>query len=78
MQKIADLREKAILDEKAIYARGIEVGEKKGREEGIKEGREEGIAEGIKQIAKNMLEEGVDIKTIVKLTGLTETEILGK
>ena len=40
MQRIADLRLKAIMDEKAIYAKGLEDGEKK-REEELKERIEE-------------------------------------
>ena len=56
-----------------------ESGREEGREEGLKEGREEGRAEGVKQtsfdIAKRMLEKGIDIETISELTGLTEKEI---
>ena len=63
MQRIAELREKAILDEKAIYARGLEVGEEKGREERNIE------------IAKELLKEGLSIEKICKITGLTEEEI---
>ena len=37
MQRIADLREKAILDEKAIYAKGIDDGMKRGIEQGIEQ-----------------------------------------
>ena len=40
MQRIADLRLKAIMDEKAIYAKGLEDGERK-REEELKERMEE-------------------------------------
>ncbi len=40
MQRIADLRLKAIMDEKAIYAKGLEDGERK-REEELKERIEE-------------------------------------
>ena len=97
MQRIADLREKAIRDEKAIYGRGIEIGEeqglKKGREQGIKEGKEQGIKEGKeqgikegrkqeakrqkKETARKMLEMGMDIETIIKVTGLSkEDEIM--
>ena len=63
------------------YARetGREEGHKVGKEEGLKVGREEGRAEGAKQnscdIAKRMLEKGIDIETISELTGLTEKEI---
>ena len=63
------------------YARetGREEGHKVGKEEGLKVGRAEGRAEGAKQksfdIAKRMLEKGIDIETISELTGLTEKEI---
>ena len=86
LQRIADLREKAIRDEKAIYGRGIEIGEeqglKKGREQGIKEGKEQGIKEGKRQearkqkeeTARKMLEMGMDIETVTKVTGLNEED----
>ena len=58
---------------------GKEEGLKEGREEGHKEGKEEGRKEGAKQksfdIAKRMLEKGIDIEIISELTGLTEKEI---
>ena len=63
------------------YARetGREEGHKVGKEEGLKVGREEGRAEGAKQnsfdIAKRMLEKGIDIETISELTGLTAEEV---
>ena len=63
MRKIAELRQKAIMDEKAIYRRGKEVG------------TEEGFAKSKNQIAKKMKEEGLDSKIIVKVTGLTKEEV---
>ena len=58
---------------------GLEEGHKKGHKEGKEEGLKEGRAEGAKQtsfdIAKRMLEKGIDIETISELTGLTEKEI---
>ena len=63
------------------YARetGREEGRAEGREEGRKEGHAEGREEGAKQnsfdIAKRMLEKGIDIETISELTFLTEKEI---
>ena len=59
MQILADLRLKAIMDEKAV------------RRLGYKEGKEEGK----KEIAKKMKEKGTDIKYIKEITGLTEEEI---
>lgn len=83
MQRIADLRQKAIMDEKAIYEKGLEVGIEKGMKEGIQRGIEKGIEKGIMEgsqkekieIAKKMLELKIDIETIAKATGLTEQEI---
>ena len=54
---------------------GLKEGHKEGKEEGIKEGREEGAKQNSCDIAKRMLEKGIDIETISELTGLTENEI---
>ena len=58
---------------------GREEGHKEGKEEGLKEGRAEGRAEGARQnsfdIAKRMLENGIDIETISVLTGLTAEDV---
>ena len=58
-KELARLREKAIRDEAAAMAGAI------------RRGREEGKAE----IAKKMLEENIEIETIIKLTGLTKEKI---
>ena len=67
------------------YARetGREEGHKVGKEEGLKEGKEEGIKEGREEgakqksfdIAKRMLEKGIETETISELTGLTAEEV---
>ena len=67
------------------YARetGREEGHKVGKEEGLKEGREEGHKEGREEgakqksfdIAKRMLEKGIETETISELTGLTAEEV---
>lgn len=79
MQRIAELREKAIMDEKAIYARGVDVGKeegiKQGTEQGIKQGKEQGQKDKQIEIAKKMLEEKIDIETIIKVTGLSKEEL---
>ena len=54
---------------------GKEEGRKEGKEEGIREGREEGAKQNSCDIAKRMLEKGIDVETISELTGLTEKEI---
>ena len=58
MQRLADLREKAIMDEKAIYEAGID--------KGIKQGIEQRDTE----IVKNMLSANMPIEQISKLTGI--------
>ena len=67
MQRIADLRQKAIMDEKAIYEKVLEVGIEKGIMEGSQKEKIE--------IAKKMLELKIDKETIAEATGLTEQEI---
>ena len=54
---------------------GHKKGHKEGKEEGLKEGRAEGVKQNSFDIAKRMLEKGIDIETISELTGLTEKEI---
>ena len=67
MQRIIELREKAIRDEHAIYAKGVD--------DGIEEGKAKGAREKQIEIAKSMLKENMDIEMIIKITGLTYQEI---
>ena len=67
MQRIIELREKAIRDEHAIYAKGVD--------DGIEEGKAKGAREKQIEIAKSMLKENMDIEMIIKITGLTKQEI---
>ena len=67
MQRIVELRQKAIMDEKA--------GKEYARNQGIEEGKTQGIEVGKMQVAKRMKEKGFDINTIKDLTGLTKKEI---
>ena len=66
-QRIAELREKHILDTQDIYETGIE----RGRIEGEKMGKKE---EKI-NITKKLLDRNVTIEKIVEITGLTKEEI---
>ena len=91
MQRIAELREKAIMDEKAIYDKGLDVGEKiglekgeklglqKGEKIGLEKGEKIGLEKGEKkqklEIAKKLLKENIAINIICKATELTEEEI---
>ena len=67
MQRIADLREKAILDEKAIYAKGLD--------DGIKEGLEKGKQKEKLEIAKKLKKEGMNTELIAEITGLKIEDI---
>lgn len=63
MQKLAELREKAIRDEKSCYNTGLH--------DGIKQGQ----LDARKEIAKEMLKEKIKLEIIAKTTGLTIEEI---
>ena len=83
MERLAELRQKAIMDEKALYKTGIregkELGEKIGREAGEKIGREVGEKIGEQknkiEVIKRMLNENFDKNTIKKITNATDEEI---
>ena len=78
-QYLAHLREKYIFERQGIEEAGFDKGMAKGKAEGLAEGLAEGIKQGKKQsleaIAKRMKENNIDIKTIIKCTGLTKEEI---
>lgn len=67
MQKIAEWREKAILEEKAMYRYAMT--------QGRNEGRNEGISQTKLEIAKKLLSQNVELEVIEKSTGLTKEEI---
>ena len=52
-----------------------EEGLKEGYQQGIERGLEKGIEKGIEQTVINMLNEGMDISLISKVTGMTEEDI---
>ena len=70
-QRLTELREKYIMDQKAIHDHGYD----KGLEEGMKQGIETGSKKEKLEIAKKMKIEKIDLKTIEKVTGLTKEEI---
>jgi len=77
---LAEAREKALKDINSIRGEAMREGKregiKEGKREGIREGIKKGIKEGKREIAKKMLMEGLDLKLIIKITGLTESEVL--
>ena len=60
LRRVAELREKAIRDEK----------------NGLRHAKEEGKIEGKIEIAKRMIEKDIDIDTICEVTGLIKEEVL--
>ena len=66
-ERIAELRQKYIMDTKSQLRTAEEKGLKKGLEEGIKSGK--------KEIAKKMLQKNIALETIIEITGVTEEEI---
>ncbi|WP_288510919.1 transposase [uncultured Prevotellamassilia sp.] len=67
---------KILRDNYATFKFAIKEGHDKGRAEGRIEGRAEGQTKEKKQIAQNMLKEGMAVSLICKMTGLDEQEIL--
>ena len=63
MQRIIELREKAIRYEHAIYAKGVD------------DGLEKGAREKQIEIAKKLLKAKVEMEVIIETTGLTKEEI---
>ena len=72
---LAELRQKYIMDQKAIEDAGYDKGLKDGMEQGIKEGIEQGIQQEKIAIAKNMKKQNIDIKVISDITGLSIKKI---
>ena len=75
LQRLADLREKAIMDEKAIYQAGLNNGEEKGKKLGRAEGEKIGREKTMKEVAKKLLKQNIEIENIAEITGLTIEEI---
>ena len=76
---LAELREKYIMDQKAIegagYDKGLAAGVEIGRKQGMSQGFQQGLQQGIQQIAKKLLSQKIDLETISKVTGLTIEEL---
>lgn len=58
-----------------IEANSLKNAEAKGMAEGIEQGRAEGRVEGKLEIARNLLNEGMAIEMVVRITGLEEDEV---
>ncbi|ECB2072409.1 ISNCY family transposase, partial [Salmonella enterica subsp. enterica serovar Benin] len=51
--------------------KGLQLGEQRG----IEKGRNEGKQEGKLEVARTMLQNGIDRNTFMKMTGLTEDDL---
>ena len=57
----------------------IDTAKREGKEEGLAEGMEKGIEKGMNQrsleIARKMLAKGMDVATVMEITGLSERQL---
>ncbi len=70
-RRLAELREKYIMDQKATEAAGYDKGMERGMERGIEQGEKNKTIE----LAKKMKSQGLDNETIQKITDLSIEEI---
>ena len=75
VRRLAELREKAILDEREAEYTGYSKGMEDGVQEGIKQGIEQGTTQAKKEMASKMKQKGAKVEEIVEITGLTKEEI---
>jgi predicted transposase/invertase (TIGR01784 family) len=58
----------------------IDTAKREGKEEGLAEGMEKGIEKGMNQrsleIVRKMLAKGMDVATVMEITGLAESQLL--
>lgn len=78
-QRLAELRQKYIMDQNAIREAGYDDGYEEGVADGMNTGYNNGIKQGTKQtnldIAKKLKNKNMDINLISEVTGLTKEEI---
>ncbi|RGY89344.1 hypothetical protein [uncultured Parabacteroides sp.] len=66
--------ELSLSTERDLYA-CMETKYEEGMEKGMEKGKFEGIKEGIREVALRLKQLGMDMQSIMKATGLTESEI---
>ena len=63
-------------DELMTLAQQLEqIGLKKGLEQGLEQGRQLGEREASLNIARNLLKNGMDVPSVMKVTGLSEEDL---
>ena len=79
MERLAFLREKAIMDEKAIRAagfdRGYEEGKEKGEKKGEKKGEEKGKKNTLENMVKSMILNNIEDEKIKKIAKIDDKEL---
>ena len=75
VRRMAELRQKALMDEREAEYTGYINGLEDGIKQGMKQGLEQVIGQGYREIAKKMKGKGKDINEIIELTGLSKEEI---
>ena len=75
VRRMAELRQKALMDEREAEYTGYSNGLEDGIKQGMKQGLEQGIGQGYREIAKKMKGKGKDINEKIELTGLSKEEI---
>ena len=75
LRRLAELKEKAIMDEKAIYKAGRLRGEKEGIQEGLQKGITQGQLEKSIEIIKNLHSMNLTISQIAQAVDMSEQEV---
>ena len=75
MQRLAEYRESAIIEENEARNTALHKGIAQGREEGLKEGLEQGEKKKQYEIAKKLKNKGIAIEEIMEITDLPKEEV---
>ena len=75
--RVYEMREMALMDERARIRYAVDEGLKQGREQGREQGLAEGLNKAKLEIARKALAEGFTIEIVQKLTGLGSETIKG-
>lgn len=74
-RRLTELREKYVMDQKAIHDHGFDTGFEEGFEDGFEDGLEQGMKQVFQKVACKMKNKGMSIEEIIEITGLTKEEI---
>ncbi|MDJ0836944.1 MAG: hypothetical protein QNK37_10540 [Acidobacteriota bacterium] len=75
LESLINEEEEIVMMKQYWFEKGEEKGIKRGEERGEERGIEKGKKEGLLEAARGMLAEGVELKVILRITGLSEEEI---